>query len=456
LTLPVSLSQAHTAHTHPVPPGLKVIRSDENGLVLELNTPVYERSTETVPGVAGSFDRLIVPGLDPAQSPGQPELVYKSVLLGIPPDAQVEIRLVVDEVTSLPGRFRLIPSPRPQPGMEDFQTDAPRVAREADETAYASNALYPAQVVRLTEAWLRDQRIARVELYPFQYIPATGELVWHRRLQVEIRFQSSSAPRAVESQATQDSPFDPVLRQMLLNYDQARAWQAQPSGETTAAAAPINCGTCYRIVVDHDGVYRVTYADLQAAGMDVGSIDPRTFHLTSQGQDVAIYVAGESDGQFDPGDYITFYGQRFRGDRLAARYASEDDVWPVLHPANDGGLYGWQPHYSATMFEKYTDENVYWLTVGGTAGPRMGQVVGTPGGTFPVPGFYTATVHAEQRLLTWITNFTSEDIWFWNSVSASYGDRDVHSDADGRGAGHVYGHGSGRSDGPDIQQRRQP
>ena len=31
----------------------------------------------------------------------------------------------------------------------------------------------------------------------------------------------------------------------------------------------------YKIVVNHDGVYRVTYADLQAAGLDVSTLDPR-------------------------------------------------------------------------------------------------------------------------------------------------------------------------------------
>ena len=105
----------------------------------------------------------------------------------------------------------------------------------------------------------------------------------------------------------------------------------------TAQAAPARV----RIGVTRDGIVQLTPADLAAVGVDPTSVDPRTFALSSMGQPVAIQVIGETDGRFDPEDLILFFGQRFRG----------------------------------TQFEeKYTDEQVYWLGIGGASGPRIADV----------------------------------------------------------------------------------
>ena len=49
-----------------------------------------------------------------------------------------------------------------------------------------------------------------------------------------------------------------------------------------------------RIGVTVDGIVRVTPTNLTAAGIDVATIDPRTFALSSLGQPVAIRVSGEN------------------------------------------------------------------------------------------------------------------------------------------------------------------
>jgi hypothetical protein len=73
------------------------------------------------------------------------------------------------------------------------------------------------------------------------------------------------------------------------------------------------------------------------------------------------------------------------------------------------------------MVERYTDENVYWLSVEGVPGLRMLSRVGTPSGPAPQANSYTATVRSEQSKI-WRTNtFTGEDPFFWESVTASSG-----------------------------------
>jgi len=389
-----------------VRPDLCLLRSDESGVVIELLTPEYAISRQDL-FPYGTFHHLTAPGLELTAMPGQPEVPFAGVVLGVPPDAQVEVNVLLDESVPLPGYFRLVPAPRPGSIEEDL--------REPDPVVYASDSWYPARPAHLADdAWLRDQRLVRLELFPFQYNAARGMLLWHRRMQVEVRFQRSALTWQGNS-VVEASPFEDILRSSVLNYESARLWRGRPEtlvkSEARAQAAADTMPR-YKIVVDRDGIYRLTYADLLAAGMEVDTIDPRTFHLTSQGQDVAIHVVGDEDGKFDPDDYIVFYGQKFRGDLLAAQYESEDDFWPTLG-------YGWQPHFNALMLEKYTDENVYWLMVGGTAGPRMGTLDGTPHYTATVPSSYRATVHAEQSNEWYTFHFSSEDTWFWEQKNST-------------------------------------
>ena len=434
LLCPLS-GQAQPESTVPPGAGLHLLHSDANGVVLELTTPAYDLTAETLPAVrpahhdAGPFQRLTIPGYDVTQEAGRPQVPVMNTLLGVPPDARIELRILADDAAPLAGRFRLRPAPHPAPLAEDLQPG--ELIFEPDQIAYTTDALYPASPARLAgDAGLRDQRIVRVELYPFQYNPAKGTLLWRRRLRVEVRFTGPGREKGEKGKRergdVQDSPFEFVLRGMLLNYEEAGVWRrrlpqhaprttqdvrretqdAMPNTQYPIPDTQSSTTPRYKITIDHDALHRLTYADLEAAGMDLDSVDPRTFHLTSQGKDVAIYVVGEDDGRFDPGDTITFYGQKFRGDVLAERYADEMADWLTLCPKCE----------LAGMFEKYTDENVYWLTTGGEPGPRMATIDGTPTDTAPAPSFYRATVHAEQSHKWYTHHFTSEDTWFWDRV----------------------------------------
>lgn len=138
-----------------------------------------------------------------------------------------------------------------------------------------------------------------------------------------------------------------------------------------------------RIGVTADGIVQIGPADLTAAGVDPAAVDPRTFAMSSSGRAVAIRVTGEADGSFDPQDRLLFFGQKFRG---------------------------------AQMEEKYTDEQVYWLDIGGAAGPRIASIDAAPQGDLTPPVDFPATVHAEESLEWWTLHtltLDTQDSWFW-------------------------------------------
>ena len=58
----------------------------------------------------------------------------------------------------------------------------------------------------------------------------------------------------------------------------------------------MDCVDCVKMAVDVDGLYRVTYEDLDAlSGFDPDAYDPRRLHLYLRGEEIAMDVRGEAD-----------------------------------------------------------------------------------------------------------------------------------------------------------------
>ena len=154
-----------------------------------------------------------------------------------------------------------------------------------------------------------------------------------------------------------------------------------------------------RIGVTADNLYRIVPANLTAAGVDVTTVNPNTFALSSQGQSVALRVVNaNANNAFDGSDFIEFYGQKFRS------------TLPDL--------------LDRQMEEKYTDEQVYWLESGGVAGLPVLDVPGMPIGDLTPPASYLTTVHAEVNRAwapLWSLNYDTRDTWYWDSATLPSG-----------------------------------
>jgi len=120
----------------------------------------------------------------------------------------------------------------------------------------------------------------------------------------------------------------------------------------------------YKIPVAQKGLYRITFTDLQRAGMPLATLDPKTLQLIHRGVEQAILVEGEADGKFDPTDYIEFIGQGNDGLQDSALY----------RPATA------QPH---AFYSLYSDTTAYFLTarLDGRPGKRMSRYLDTDAGT---------------------------------------------------------------------------
>ena len=94
---------------------------------------------------------------------------------------------------------------------------------------------------------------------------------------------------------------------------------------TYASRSVMASGMWYKIGLPESGVYKLTYDELKALGMDVAHVDPRHIRVYHNGGgvlpelnsetryddliEIPVFISGENDGSFDKGDFILFYGR---------------------------------------------------------------------------------------------------------------------------------------------------
>ncbi len=196
-------------------------------------------------------------------------------------------------------------------------------------------------------------------------------------------FYKSSTAYSLQNPTFQEGPFENLLHDNLLNYDQARAWR-QPVSRPALRLnpnLPLN-GPSVKLLVNKDGLFQVTGQDLLNAGVSLDQIHPDNIQIFNQGSELSIEVKSQKENTFTATDSILFYGL--------------------------------QAH------TPYTDENVYWLTWDGSAGRRIQIVDGTPGNS-PVPEDFYKIDHLEENYAYQSSRSSGpdNDHWYWNHIYAS-------------------------------------
>jgi uncharacterized repeat protein (TIGR01451 family) len=365
---------------------VRVLRSDASGIVFVVDVPEPEVTQQ----VAGDrvYDVISLPEWGKTAEVGHPQLPTRRFLLGIPLDAEVAVR-VVGDVAREAGPYHVLPAPETVllteiSGHPEQWARSPEFEKRYGESAevYGSDAYYPEAVARVGEiGFIRDQRVAAIEVNPIQLNPATGEIRIHTQIQVELSFDYPAGQKGSPSARPESAVFERILESQLLNYLSAKAWRDGPAAAPGPASWPLP-SDAFKMVVTQDGLYQLSYDDLDSAGVPMDQIDPQTFQIFLLGEEMAIRVVGEEDGDFDPGDYVLFYGQKIE--------------------------------------DKYTAENVYWLTYGQAAGRRMPEQNGQPDGSLPHPVLFPVKEHAEQNSVyinAW-PGEDSKDRWAQQSLEA--------------------------------------
>ncbi len=266
-----------------------------------------------------------------------------------------------------------------------------------DPTGFAP----PAEPIRLGDVgYLRDQRFVEISYTPVVAPEGGGEALFYGEVEVDIIVEGVPGAAVKGRPAPADPLFEDVYRNSFSNYEQGRYIRAtgggrsrtgstertdgEPAGFSAAlegAGIESNGFPEYKLFVSADGIYRLTEDYLLAPGTGVApglaGADPRQFKITNRGVEVPIHVEGESDGSFDPGDHIEFYGQWLDGPETLLNY--DMGLLPSIYQHDD-----------------YGDENVYWLSVDGSGTrSRIPSRSAPPNGSYALEADFEETLHFE-------------------------------------------------------------
>lgn len=146
----------------------------------------------------------------------------------------------------------------------------------------------------------------------------------------------------------------------------------------------------YKIPVAKDGIYRLSYSDLQNAGFPVGAIDPRRIQIFHRGVQQRVWVEGQDDAAFNPTDYIEFYGKKNDGVGDAELY----------QPSNT------QPNQ---YYNLYSDTSFYFLTVTSLIEQGLRMIKNDESNSPPIAA---ETFHTDQKLRVLASQYATGQIYF--------------------------------------------
>ncbi|HRT92205.1 MAG TPA: C25 family cysteine peptidase, partial [Anaerolineaceae bacterium] len=347
----------------------RLLDEESTGVRFTVTVPVEELELEEIEENGKTYTRVGLPGWSQTAQAGAPSLPLVVEQVGAPLGAEVTLYVVPGQARVEKLSAPVLPVVTQRAEMKPPVEGEPLLPEmvyvvEEDASVYGGGEYPGSLAIVMNDGMVRQQRVLGVVVYPVQYNAQRQELTVYETLEVEVRFGGGGFEGG---EAEDSAAYESVLEGELLNYESAQSWRASPLeaegrmsplGLTGAGVpwAPPEPG--WRVKVRNDGVYRLSYAELVAAGLPVSSLDPRTIKMYNLGKELAIRVVGEGDGEFNSTDYIVFYGEG--------------------------------------LDSKYTWDNIYWLTYGGDNGRRMGTRNGTPGAG-STPGWHVSNLHIEEN-----------------------------------------------------------
>ncbi len=363
------------------PPGLTLISCDRESAVIEFELPGYQAVEQELDGE--TFTQLSISGWGNLIEEGKPALPQAGFLLAMPPGSRASLTVDVLESHTI-----TLVNPQPAPAwLKDEDSEIPVEQYLPDPAQYASSTPYPQQWASVGDPfWCRTFYLVPVKVIPFRAVTASGEALVADKLRLKVSFHGGRQGTSIS-----DPHGQALIRSSIINFAQARRWQEKTPPSVSSVTGEYGD---YKLLVDEDGLYRITYSDLVQAGItSPETIDPQTIKIYLEGEEMPIWVDGNVwDGQFNTDDYIFFYGQIARG--------------------------------TYTYENIYTRTNTYWLDWGGAAGTRLTELDVTPGGGVTLVNSFKAKTRTEVDTLyeSFGDVFSGEDVdhWMWLLLDATF------------------------------------
>lgn len=275
-------------------------------------------------------------GADWTLEAGKPRLPIYTQLIGIP-----VVGMPVATVIRARPKVKTVGTVRTNPADAIFPEGnlQSSSAYRSTISSSGSGGFYPQHLVEVVPGgFVREQRIASLQINPVQYNAVTGQVKIFSSVEFRISFPGMTHGAAVPrtplslgryhtlSSARSADAFESMFQSMLLNYTQSKPWRKQRGQAAPAAPSQLQGTLRFKIPVTQTDLYRITYNNLKAAGVEPETINLDSIRLDSGGQKQGVYIFDENENEtLDKEERIIFYGR-------------------------------------ALVDNKFTDENVYWLS----------------------------------------------------------------------------------------------
>lgn len=354
-------------------PQWKIIIQQKQSLTLELQLPL-----PTIVTLDGQ-QQIRIPQSKVLQTPGYPELPVVATLLQMPKGSCIQHEILAADILPIPN---IMPTIAPtlianeQEGNMAESSGTMDAVMTMPSPPIALAGTYPHTLFEWGEmSIMRGVTVVPLRVFPARWEPNTQTLQCLTRLQVKVSWDRDF--RLLRREFRQDLFLD-TLSTKIIGYVGPEQGIAVDSSMPSSGVAPRGIG----ISVTSNGLYRLTYQDLIGIFPASENINPQTFALLCQGQEVAIHIHCQNPTQWQADDYIEFYGQAV--DTL------------------------------------YTGTNVYWLTWGQIQGSRMANDDSSPINNAPLITSFNELLHFEKNLTSWdnLPASTLEERWFWQKLTA--------------------------------------
>ena len=281
--------------------------------------------------------------------------------------------------------------------------------------------------------WIRNQRVVPVMWRPIVESGAAACL--ERSVRVSLRFTGRTP---VARPASSRDEWDAIYFGLLVNYEQARPWRRGPE-PTTAPRPPTGDSfwtgnqPWFRIEVTHPGLYAISGEDLQRAGIDITTIDPRTFRLFS-GTGLSL---PEDKNYTQVPDWLHEIAIS-RAEAQHATFGPQDRI--LFHGVGSDGWYGdlglADKKHEQWRSDEFSNVNTYWLSwEGNFLGSPLEWGAAAAGAAGSIETSAWMRTHFERDLI-WDPrprdiggpgNYDPDTLpawqkWFWREFIASTGD----------------------------------
>ncbi len=331
----------------------------------------------------------------PMLTAGEPNVPAFYINIGIPSFSTPQVKILSVTKSVYENKFIL-----PEPSQDSVKK--PLSIKDLDEKIYGSNKLFPSEACGIIDDYYyRYARIIILNASPYQFNPVTKELIYNKKIVVEIDFGNSGKISLQSSSKVNDPKTVEFLDNSIINKAQAVNFIGTAKLLGISKASSVEEGwynpqkSYYKIYLRDRGIYRITYDQLAASGVQMNSPAINKLQLFGDGTEIPLYVNDSNhDGIFDPGDYFEFAG----------------------YPAPP------TPYCSSNI---YNNDNVYFFsTQADSSGLRYSLEDGAPGSWDHTSKVSRTTLHFERDSLFENLGYAGDDhrdFWLWDNISGQGG-----------------------------------